>query len=330
MEGQSFLCMSLSVGTVNQVARQLTIPSLFFYDWTLPEWSLELFPALSLLLSTGAQSHSTCHNMAGFRIFYSALQASLSALTVRVVCSASEQGRDLFGRSRQRLLTALTCAGPQTFYQPMALSFTTMFGEQLLAFHKPTTPLQAIALYENVMEPGLRAGMTLRSSQQYQSSCVALLDDSTFVPSMQWCMMVRSLSAETVFRNHQSIQMDTKLAARAGLEVQSWLNGWNPLPSSCPPQSVYESLNIRHVYIREAGRGWNTTVDHSKWAITIPETSSRTDEIMTGVCIGDMNRMQAQSFRGGGAVCFTHNPTLWQMFRSIVAAIEGCSPPAPA
>ena len=42
----------------------------------------------------------------------------------------------------------------------MLLSFTTVSGEQLLAFHKPTTPLQPIALYEDVMEPGLRAGMT--------------------------------------------------------------------------------------------------------------------------------------------------------------------------
>ena len=54
MEGQSFLCMSLSVGAVNQVARQLMIPSLFFYDWDLPAWSSELYPALNLLLSTGA------------------------------------------------------------------------------------------------------------------------------------------------------------------------------------------------------------------------------------------------------------------------------------
>ena len=36
VEGQSFLCMSLSIGTVNQVARQLMIPSLFFYDWKSP------------------------------------------------------------------------------------------------------------------------------------------------------------------------------------------------------------------------------------------------------------------------------------------------------
>ena len=121
-----------------------------------------------------------------------------------------------------------------------------------------------------------------------------------------------------------------KFAAHAGLEVQSWLNGWNPLPSSCPPRSMYESLNIRHVYIREAGRGWNTTVDHSKWAMTIPDTGSSADANMMGVCIGDMNRMQAQSFRGGGAVCFMQNPALWQIFRKIVAAIEGCSPPVPA
>lgn len=119
-------------------------------------------------------------------------------------------------------------------------------------------------------------------------------------------------------------------AVHAGLEVQSWLNGWNPLPSSCPPQSMYESLNIRHVYVREAGRGWNTTVDHSKWAITIPDMGSRAEGILAVVCMGDMNRMQAQSFRGGGAVCFKQNPALWRMFRNIVAAIEGCSPPAPA
>ncbi|CAL5223442.1 g5960 [Coccomyxa viridis] len=117
---------------------------------------------------------------------------------------------------------------------------------------------------------------------------------------------------------------------RAGLEVQSWLSGWNPLPSTCPPQSMYEYLKFRHMYIREARRGWNTSVDHSKWAITTPETSSGAGRTMPGVCIGDMNRMQAQSYRGGGTVCFMQNPTLWRTFRNIVAAIEGCSPPVPA
>ena len=211
----------------------------------------------------------------------------------------------------------------------MALSFTTVFGEQLLAFHKPTTPLQAIALYEDVIEPGLSAGMPPCSSEQ-SVTCLAVTGDMTGVMVMQCSNMLRSLSIDSVFRSQLETLTDEECAAHAGLEVQSWLNGWNPLPSSCPPQSMYESLNIRHMYIREAGSGWNTTVDHSKWAITIPEPSSRADGAVTGVCIGDINRMQAQSFRGGGAVCFTNNPTLWQTFRNIVAAIEGCSLPVPA
>lgn len=110
----------------------------------------------------------------------------------------------------------------------------------------------------------------------------------------------------------------------AGLEVQSWLNGWNPLPSSCPPQSQYESLNIRHVYIREMERGWETTTDHSKWAVSIPDSYSQPGNATLAVCIGDMNRMQGQLTRGGGAVCFTKNAVLWQSFRGIIAAIEGC------
>ena len=53
MEGQSFLCMSLSVGTVNSIARQLAVPSLFFYDWHLPAQSSEAYPAVTALLSAG-------------------------------------------------------------------------------------------------------------------------------------------------------------------------------------------------------------------------------------------------------------------------------------
>ena len=37
-----------------------------------------------------------------------------------------------------------------------------MGGEHLTAFHKPTTPLQPIALYEDVIEPALGAGEPLR------------------------------------------------------------------------------------------------------------------------------------------------------------------------
>ena len=116
----------------------------------------------------------------------------------------------------------------------------------------------------------------------------------------------------------------------AGLAVQSWLNGCNPQPSSCPPQSQFESLNIRHIYIRQALRGWPSTCDHAKWALGIPDPSILSANKTSAVCISDMNRMLGQMVRGGGAVCFTRRPALWQSFRSIIDAIEGCFLPLKA
>ena len=110
----------------------------------------------------------------------------------------------------------------------------------------------------------------------------------------------------------------------AGLAVQSWLNGWNPQPSSCPPQSQFKSLNIRHIYIRQALRGWPSTLDHAKWALGIPNQSIPSADGILAVCISDMNRMLGQMVRGGGAVCFTRRPALWESFRSIIDTIEGC------
>lgn len=163
VEGQNFLCMSLSVGTVNQVARQLTIPSLSFYDWVLPVWCSQIYPALSPLLSTGAPHRSRCTWSHLTRVYHC------------LICFADSRARwdsssslqctiDRVGTCQDNLqhagLMAITCVGITSSDQPMLLSFTTVFGEQLLAFHKPTTPLQPIALYEDVMEPGLGAGVT--------------------------------------------------------------------------------------------------------------------------------------------------------------------------
>lgn len=113
---------------------------------------------------------------------------------------------------------------------------------------------------------------------------------------------------------------------RAGMEVQSWLNGRDAIPSQCPPVTQYESLNVRHVYVRAAHRGWDNTVDHSKWSVSIPESSRISSESKGQgiVCFGDMNRMEGQLFRGGGAVCFSNNTAVWQTFRSLIFAIEGC------
>lgn len=54
VEGQSFLCMSLAPETVNIVAEQLLVPSLFIYDLHLPVSSVEMYPAVRRLITTGA------------------------------------------------------------------------------------------------------------------------------------------------------------------------------------------------------------------------------------------------------------------------------------
>jgi len=59
----------------------------------------------------------------------------------------------------------------------------------------------------------------------------------------------------------------------AGLEVQSWLRGEGALPSFCPPagaSGAYPVTNIRALAAAAARRAWNTTTDHSKWAVGTP------------------------------------------------------------
>ena len=89
----------------------------------------------------------------------------------------------------------------------------------------------------------------------------------------------------------------------------------------CPPQSRFESLNVRHIYVKAAARGWDNTFDHSKWAVSLPAPNSAEGGV---VCMGDLNRMDGQLVRGGGAVCFVRNTALWLAFRGLIAAIEGC------
>ena len=197
---------------------------------------------------------------------------------------------------------------------PRSLRFMTVGGEQLTAFHKPTDPFHPIALYEDIMEPALGVGEAFHICKC--SPCQAMVPMVTMNAA-------QFLSNGVVTANRDGIKVH-RPAYIAGLAVQSWLNGWNPQPSSCPPRSLFRSLNIRRIYIRQALRGWPSTCDHAKWALAMPPLSTASAEGISAVCISDMNRMLGQMVRGGGAVCFTRRPALWQSFRGIIDAIEGC------
>ncbi len=100
-------------------------------------------------------------------------------------------------------------------------------------------------------------------------------------------------------------------AIAENLLVQSWLQGAGPGPYC--PASGFSVVNIQSVSFG-SGTIWNTSVDHSKWAI---------DESGGIVCFGDINRVYSQAERGGGAVCVTVAQYATGL-RTAVAATDSC------
>ena len=109
------------------------------------------------------------------------------------------------------------------------------------------------------------------------------------------------------------------------LDTETWMRAATPenrLPSYCTPNLQVRNVvqinvtafspRLRLVMLFSFGNNR----DHSKWAIS---TRSK-----PWVCIGDINRMESQFRRGGGAVCHM-NYSLWRMFAGMVSLVEPCN-----
>ena len=95
-----------------------------------------------------------------------------------------------------------------------------------------------------------------------------------------------------------------------GMYCETWGRPYEP--DFCPPEYKYRNLNIDEIRI---GKYWWTSYnDHSKWSIGIS---------VPFVCFTDMNRMESQWVRGGGALC-TINPALHEYFKSITLKYDSC------
>jgi len=85
----------------------------------------------------------------------------------------------------------------------------------------------------------------------------------------------------------------------SGLLVETWMNGRldNKIETSCKGKdfdySVQDIMNLTQA----DGTFWKETQDHSKWAVTDGESSTK------AACVGDINRQYSQSKRGGGTLC---------------------------
>lgn len=102
---------------------------------------------------------------------------------------------------------------------------------------------------------------------------------------------------------------------KIGMNIETWTNGVNPLPSQCPPSFPYDSINIALLVYPE-GYSYTRTKDHSKWAISEKSTNAI-------VCIGDINRQASMVRRAGGTVCVTDSK-VWTAFNQLIAQVNAC------
>ncbi|KAL7835946.1 hypothetical protein SRHO_G00282930 [Serrasalmus rhombeus] len=101
-------------------------------------------------------------------------------------------------------------------------------------------------------------------------------------------------------------------ALQADLLVQFWRRSAGVLDSDCSP--AYKVLNI-HLLSPGQQLTFKATEDHSKWAASVSGS---------WVCVGDINRNEAEEKRGGGTVC-QQNSVVWKAYRSAALKCDSCS-----
>lgn len=109
-------------------------------------------------------------------------------------------------------------------------------------------------------------------------------------------------------------------ALQSDLLVQFWRRSTGLLPSNCSDN--WKVLNIDLISPGQSVT-FKATEDHSKWAVSTG--SSRTGSGTSGgwVCVGDINRDEAEERRGGGTVC-RQDDAVWKAYRSAALQCETC------
>uniref|UniRef100_A0A0X3PWB9 Plancitoxin-1 n=2 Tax=Schistocephalus solidus TaxID=70667 RepID=A0A0X3PWB9_SCHSO len=120
---------------------------------------------------------------------------------------------------------------------------------------------------------------------------------------------------QDLYKNWIALELNSSLIA------ECWRHDRNDLPSDCSGDFwVRNALHLKWPSSAEAS--FNSTVDHSKWAVT----DRQVDDRRQWICLGDINRAESQFHRGGGAMCI-NNSTLWKLFYDIIHVVENCPLP---
>ncbi|GFY48400.1 hypothetical protein TNIN_450891 [Trichonephila inaurata madagascariensis] len=103
------------------------------------------------------------------------------------------------------------------------------------------------------------------------------------------------------------------------LIVETWRKGAGQvLEPSCKQSNKVIDVQAINMTVKNKDKRIDFTYlqDHSKWAISQDSFSSM-------VCVADLNRMESQGKRGGGAVCFSSKP-VWKAYRNIIDDSNSC------
>ncbi|KAL3266231.1 hypothetical protein HHI36_010412 [Cryptolaemus montrouzieri] len=105
-------------------------------------------------------------------------------------------------------------------------------------------------------------------------------------------------------------------ALQSSLLVETWPDGPGRLSSDCTKK--FKVQNVETISMVQTNVTFNTTHDHSKWAVSFPEDDT------FWICVGDINRAESQEKRGGGTVCLK-NEHVSANFQNVINAVEDCA-----
>ena len=96
--------------------------------------------------------------------------------------------------------------------------------------------------------------------------------------------------------------------------AETWTNGVGTTPSNCScPNSVFNINSIKLPYIT-----FPNSKDHSKIGIVL------SGKVPKYLCIGDINRQNSQTERGGGTICINNKQSLAIKYYSFINTVDGC------